>query len=355
MRQVLRIAIFRRLLAAYVLNELGWAVGTLALALLVYRRTGSAIGSTGFFLCSQVVPALISPALVAKLDRRAPNRLLPTLYAIEAALFDLRFSSVSVINVDDPHGAALCDRVRSRGLDVCTYSIDDPTADVYARDVSLRRDETVFDLVDARNDHHGIVRSPLLGRFNVANSLAAAATALAVGFSFEAVLAGLGAAVRVPGRFERVGAGGDFAVLVDYAHTPDALASVLGAARSLVDGGKLVVVFGCGGDRDRSKRPLMGEVAVRLADVAILTSDNARSEDPSAIARDVLDGVPPGRAAPAVELDRRAAIRAAVRSAGTGDVVVIAGKGHETGQTLDGVTTPFDDRVVAAEELEACP
>jgi UDP-N-acetylmuramoyl-L-alanyl-D-glutamate--2,6-diaminopimelate ligase len=143
-------------------------------------------------------------------------------------------------------------------------------------------------------------------------------------------------------------------VLVDYAHTPDALASVLGAARSLVDGGKLVVVFGCGGDRDRSKRPLMGEVAVRLADVAILTSDNARSEDPGAIARDVLDGVPSGRAAPAVELDRRAAIRTAVRLAGAGDVVVIAGKGHETGQTFDGVTTPFDDRVVAAEELEAC-
>jgi len=275
-------------------------------------------------------------------------------FEAKAALFDLRFSSVSVINVDDPHGAALSDRARARGLEVRTYSIDDPTADVHARDVFLRRDETLFDLVDARHDRHGLVRSPLLGRFNVANSLAAAATALAVGFSFEAVRAGLGSPVRVPGRFERVGTGGAFAVLVDYAHTPDALASVLGTARSLVDGGKLVVVFGCGGDRDRSKRPLMGEVAARLADVAILTSDNARSEDPSAIARDVLDGVPPGRAAPAVELDRRAAIRAAVRSAGTGDVVVIAGKGHETGQTFDGVTTPFDDRVVAAEELEAC-
>jgi UDP-N-acetylmuramoyl-L-alanyl-D-glutamate--2,6-diaminopimelate ligase len=275
-------------------------------------------------------------------------------FEAKALLFDPRFSSVAVINADDPHGAALCDRARARGLDVWTYSIDDPTADVHARDVSLRRDETVFELVDARHDHHGVVRSPLLGRFNVANALAAAATALAVGFPFEAVLAGLGAEVRVPGRFERVGTGGDFAVLVDYAHTPDALASVLGAARSLVDGGKLVVVFGCGGDRDRSKRPLMGEVAVRLADVAILTSDNARSEDPGAIARDVLDGVPPGRAAPAVELDRRAAIRTAVRLAGAGDVVVIAGKGHETGQTFDGVTTPFDDRVVAAEELEAC-
>jgi len=129
---------------------------------------------------------------------------------------------------------------------------------------------------------------------------------------------------------------------------------VLGAARSLVDGGKLVVVFGCGGDRDRSKRPLMGEVATRLADVAILTSDNPRSEDPDAIARDVLAGIPDDRTAPAVELDRRAAIRTALHAAGAGDVVVIAGKGHETGQTAGGVTVPFDDRLVAVEELGAC-
>jgi UDP-N-acetylmuramoyl-L-alanyl-D-glutamate--2,6-diaminopimelate ligase len=275
-------------------------------------------------------------------------------FEAKASLFDPRFSSRAAINVDDPRGVALRDRARARGLQVCTFSIDDATADVYARDVLLRRDETLFDLVDARNDHHGVVRSPLVGRFNVSNALAAAATALLVGFSFEAVLAGLGAQVRVPGRFERVATGRDFAVLVDYAHTPDALASVLGAARSLVDGGRLVVVFGCGGDRDRTKRPLMGAVATRLADVAVLTSDNARSEDPSAIAGDVLEGVPSDRDAPIVELDRRAAIRAALRGAGAGDVVVIAGKGHETGQTSDGVTTPFDDRVVAAEELEAC-
>jgi UDP-N-acetylmuramoyl-L-alanyl-D-glutamate--2,6-diaminopimelate ligase len=275
-------------------------------------------------------------------------------FEAKASLFDPRFSARAAINIDDPRGVALRDRALSRGLQVCTFSIDDATADVYARDVLLRRDETLFDLVDARNDHHGVVRSPLVGRFNVSNALAAAATALLVGYSFEPVLAGLGAPVRVPGRFERVATGRDFAVLVDYAHTPDALASVLGAARSLVDGGKLVVVFGCGGDRDRTKRPLMGAVATRLADVAILTTDNARSEDPSAIAGDVLEGVPSDRDAPIVELDRRDAIRAALRGAGAGDVVVIAGKGHETGQTSDGVTTPFDDRVVAAEELGAC-
>jgi UDP-N-acetylmuramoyl-L-alanyl-D-glutamate--2,6-diaminopimelate ligase len=143
-------------------------------------------------------------------------------------------------------------------------------------------------------------------------------------------------------------------VLVDYAHTPDALETVLTTARALVDGGRLVVVFGCGGDRDRAKRPVMGEVATRLADVAILTNDNPRSEDPEAIAREVLAGVPAGRAQPEVELDRRAAIRAAVHAARHGDVVVIAGKGHEPGQTVNGVTTPFDDRVVAAEELGSC-
>ncbi len=214
-------------------------------------------------------------------------------FEAKASLFDPRFSARAAINVDDAYGVALAERARDRGMQVCTYSVDDPNADVYARDVLLRRDETLFDLVDARHDHHGVVRSPLVGAFNVANILAAAATAVVAGsFSFEAVLAGLAAPVRVPGRFERVGSARDFAVLVDYAHTPDALASVLGAARALVDGGKLVVVFGCGGDRDRSKRPLMGEVATRLADVAVLTSDNPRSEDPEAIARDVLDGIP---------------------------------------------------------------
>jgi UDP-N-acetylmuramoyl-L-alanyl-D-glutamate--2,6-diaminopimelate ligase len=275
-------------------------------------------------------------------------------FEAKARLFDPRFSARAAINIDDPHGVVLRDRARELGMQVCTFSIENTEADVFARDLLLRRDGTTFDLVDTRTDHHGVVRSVLAGRFNVANALAAAATALLVGSSFEAVLAGLAAQVRVPGRFERVDTGRDFAVLVDYAHTPDALESVLGAARALVDGGKLVVVFGCGGDRDRAKRPVMGEVATRLADVAILTSDNPRSEDPEAIARDVLGGVVGDRDAPVVELDRRAAIRHALRAAGNGDVVVIAGKGHETGQTTAGVTVPFDDRVVAREELGAC-
>jgi len=271
----------------------------------------------------------------------------------KARLFDGRFSSRAAVNVDDPRGAELRDRAFANGMQVCTFAVDDTAADVQARDVILRGDETLFDLVDTRRERHGIVKSPLVGRFNVVNALAAAATALSAGLSFEAVLAGLAAPVRVPGRFERVVNGRDITVLVDYAHTPDALASVLTTARTLAGTGRLVVVYGCGGDRDRTKRPQMGAVVARLADVAILTSDNPRSEDPDAIARDVLAGIPDDCAAPAVELDRRRAIRRALLDARRGDVVVIAGKGHETGQTAGGVTTPFDDRVVATEELEA--
>ncbi len=156
----------------------------------------------------------------------------------------------------------------------------------------------------------------------------------------------------MPGRFERVDGGGDFAVIVDYAHTPDALEHVLSAARVLTRfDGKVAVVYGCGGDRDRAKRPLMGAAAARLADRAYLTSDNPRSEDPAAIAADVLAGVSADRR-PVVELDRRRAIRRALADAGRGDVVVIAGKGHEPGQTVGDVTRPFDDRDVAREELQ---
>jgi UDP-N-acetylmuramoyl-L-alanyl-D-glutamate--2,6-diaminopimelate ligase len=275
-------------------------------------------------------------------------------FEAKALLFDPRFTTRAAVNVDDPYGARLVDRARARGLDVLTFSVDGADADVYAREVEVRRDASTFELVDVRHGRRSAVRSPLVGRFNVSNALAAATTAIAAGFPFEAVVAGLDAPVLVPGRFEPVSTGRDFAVFVDYAHTPDALETVLKTARALVDGGRLLVVFGCGGDRDRAKRPLMGEVAIRLADVAVLTNDNPRSEDPEAIAADVLAGIPADATQPLVELDRRAAIRTALHAAHRGDVVVIAGKGHETGQTINGVTTPFDDRVVAAEELGSC-
>jgi UDP-N-acetylmuramoyl-L-alanyl-D-glutamate--2,6-diaminopimelate ligase len=163
--------------------------------------------------------------------------------------------------------------------------------------------------------------------------------------------------VSVPGRFESVDEGHGFSVVVDYAHTPDSLDNVLRAARGLAErsGGRVIALFGCGGDRDRGKRPLMGAVAARLADVVVVTSDNPRSEDPEAIVDEILEGVVAERAggADVVEVDRRAAIRAALREAQPGDVVVIAGKGHETGQQFRDHTIPFDDRIVAREELEA--
>jgi UDP-N-acetylmuramoyl-L-alanyl-D-glutamate--2,6-diaminopimelate ligase len=189
----------------------------------------------------------------------------------------------------------------------------------------------------------------------VENLLAAAATGLAAGLDLAAVLDGASAAVVVPGRMERVDAGQPFAVIVDYAHTPAGLEAVLPAARAAAEGsgGKLLVVFGAGGDRDRAKRPVMGSVAAAVADQVWVTSDNPRSEDPVAIIDEILAGIPVGaHAVTHVQPDRRAAIGAALSAARDGDVVVIAGKGHETGQTAGNITIPFDDRLVAREELE---
>jgi UDP-N-acetylmuramoyl-L-alanyl-D-glutamate--2,6-diaminopimelate ligase len=186
------------------------------------------------------------------------------------------------------------------------------------------------------------VRTRLPGRHNVANAAGVVAIALALGMPADAIVAGLAVASGAPGRMEPV-AGGDVTVLVDYAHTAEALVTAIASARAATRG-RLWVVFGCGGDRDRGKRAPMGRAAL-AADVAILTSDNPRSEDPRAIADDVLAGVPPGSLV--VELDRAAAIRRAVAEAAPGDVVLVAGKGHETTQEIDGVKHPFDDREVA--------
>jgi len=185
----------------------------------------------------------------------------------------------------------------------------------------------------------------LRGRFNRANAAAAAAAARALGIGDDAIRRGIEAVEVVPGRFEPVDEGQPFAVLVDYAHTPDALEAALGSARELAQG-RVICVFGAGGDRDRAKRPLMGRVVAELADEAIVTSDNPRSEDPAAIADAVVGGLDLE-----VELDRRRAIERALESAAPGDVVVIAGKGHEQGQEIEGRKLPFDDREVAREAL----
>ena len=181
--------------------------------------------------------------------------------------------------------------------------------------------------------------------------MAAATAALAMGLPVATVRAGLAGSAGVPGRVEPVCAGQPFSVLVDYSHTPDSLANVLRAVRA-VTGGRLFTVFGCGGDRDRGKRPLMGAVAADLADFAVLTSDNPRSEDPLAIIAEVVAGIPPEqRDHVVVEPDRRAAIRLALHAARPGDGLVIAGKGHEPYQILGAETIHFDDREVAADEL----
>ncbi|MEX1008208.1 MAG: UDP-N-acetylmuramoyl-L-alanyl-D-glutamate--2,6-diaminopimelate ligase [Acidimicrobiia bacterium] len=276
-------------------------------------------------------------------------------------LFDPKRVGLVATNVDDPYGARVRDRAASLGIDVWTYALDDATADVGAADVVLGDRGATFTIVDRRTGTDTRADSPLIGRFNAANALGAAATALGVGFGLEAVAAGIGSAV-VKGRAERVDAGQPFAVLVDYAHAPGELDAVLHAARALAHtpigtsastARRVVVVFGCGGDRDPSKRRLMGVAAGRGADFAVLTSDNPRSEDPQAIADAVLPGLREGEATIVVELDRRAAIRDAFYAARPGDVVVIAGKGPETGQTIADRTLPFDDRVVAREELGA--
>jgi len=273
-------------------------------------------------------------------------------FEAKARLFTTTFTQVAAVNVDDEHGRIVAGRAREAGLDVIECSSSREGAAVHARDLELTDDGARFVLVDRDAGAEGAVRSRLVGRHNVDNALAAAATARGAGLPFDSILAGLGSVDRVPGRLESVDAGQDFSVFVDYAHTPDALAHAIAAARGVAAGRRVIVVFGCGGDRDRAKRPLMGEVATSSADVSIITSDNPRSERAADIAREVLDGAVAGAEA-TVELDRRAAIGVALRGARTGDVVLIAGKGHETGQTAGGVTVPFDDRVVAREELEA--
>jgi UDP-N-acetylmuramoyl-L-alanyl-D-glutamate--2,6-diaminopimelate ligase len=197
-----------------------------------------------------------------------------------------------------------------------------------------------------------LVTLNLSGRFNVANALAAAAAARQLGIDPEVVALGLSTMRGVPGRFELVEAGQSFKAVVDYAHTPSALEQALTAARhAAAPGGRVVVVFGCGGDRDRLKRPDMGRIAADLADLAVLTSDNPRNEDPLAIIAEVRAGVGrPDRLV--VEPDRATAIALAVESARPGDVVLVAGKGHETGQRIGERTLDFDDRVVTRAAIE---
>jgi UDP-N-acetylmuramoyl-L-alanyl-D-glutamate--2,6-diaminopimelate ligase len=247
---------------------------------------------------------------------------------------------VSVINVDDPFGRRLASELGG----AVTVAMDHD-ADVRATDVQMTMSGAEFSVDGLR------LRSPLPGRFNIANVLAAVAAARALGVEDATIERALPTAAPVPGRFQPVDEGQGFAVLVDYAHTPDSLENVLRAARELTRR-RVVVTFGAGGDRDRGKRPVMGEIAARLADEVVVTSDNPRSEDPEAILAEILAGIE--REDVHSEVDRRAAIERAIGLASDGDVVVIAGKGHEQGQEFaGGRKVPFDDATVAREALRA--
>jgi UDP-N-acetylmuramoyl-L-alanyl-D-glutamate--2,6-diaminopimelate ligase len=252
-------------------------------------------------------------------------------------------SGAAIINVDDPYGRRLAGELE----DPITFSLHGE-ATYSAAEVRTGLGGSRFTVLTP--DGPVALRSPLRGRFNVANVLAAFAAARAVGVELETAVEAVASAGQVPGRFEPVQEGQGFEVLVDYAHTPDSLENVLAAAREL-GGGRVHVVFGCGGDRDRGKRPMMGEIASRLADRVIVTSDNPRSEDPEDIIKEILVG-----AGGDVRwlADRRAAIAEAIAGADDGDVVVIAGKGHEQGQEFaGGQKVPFDDVEVSREALRS--
>jgi UDP-N-acetylmuramoyl-L-alanyl-D-glutamate--2,6-diaminopimelate ligase len=254
-------------------------------------------------------------------------------FRAKAKLFTAEYVDRAVVNLDDTHGQLLRDAAT---VPTDGYSISEVSA------LTLAPEHSSFEL--AGQDF----RVPLSAQFNVSNALAAIGAARALGVSLETAARGI-ATVKVPGRYEIVESDKPFSVVVDFAHTPDGLDRVLSAAKStLQTNARLLVVVGCGGDRDRTKRPQMAEIAVRISDIAIFTSDNPRSEDPQAIVNEMLVGVASNTTnTPIVEIDRRAAIAIAISQARAGDIVVIAGKGHESGQEIAGVKTPFDDRDVA--------
>jgi UDP-N-acetylmuramoyl-L-alanyl-D-glutamate--2,6-diaminopimelate ligase len=273
-----------------------------------------------------------------------------TYYAAKRRLFEmLPPGAPSAINVDDPRGSTLAAAV-SRPV---TYALDRP-ADVTAGPLALSIDGLSLDVRTPRGALH--VRSRLVGRPNAYNILAAVACAVALDLPLGAIEQGIAALEQVPGRFEVVSLpGDDVRVVVDYAHTDDALRNLLETARPLADG-RLITVFGCGGDRDRTKRPLMGAVAGRLSDLIIVTSDNPRSEDPARIIEEILRGITPDtRRDTAQRLmtvpDRHDAIRTAIDLARPGDLVLIAGKGHEKYQVIGSQVLPFDDVAVARDAL----
>src|SRR5499425_1616674 len=272
-------------------------------------------------------------------------------FAAKSTLFSPAYARVGVVNIDDEHGRRLADGAR---IPVVTFSADgDPDADWRAADVRCGADGSTFRIVGP-GGVEADASIALPGPYNVANALGAVVALVEAGVHLATAVAGVAACPGVPGRLERVDAGQDFTVLVDYSHKPGAVEAMLRGMRP-VTSGRLAIVLGCGGDRDSAKRPLMGAAAARLADLAILTSDNPRSEDPLAILAEMLDGVltvgEPERARIIVEPDRAAAIGLAVALADKGDVIGGAGKGHERGQYGGQEVIPGDGREAAASAI----
>lgn len=258
----------------------------------------------------------------------------------KSRLFTHDFTSVGVVNADDVYGQRLLNESPIRMISFSRNDVEDLHVSATTHQYSWRGHT---------------IHVEIGGTVNVMNSLAAATAAGAIGISVDNIAHGLEAAPAVPGRFEKVEAGQDFVVLIDFAHTPDGLAEVLRSVRASSPDSRVIVVFGCGGDRDKMKRPLMGEIAVSLADVVIVTSDNPRSEDPEAIMFSIIAGIPDHmrHRLLSTDVDRRRAIQRAINVARSGDVVLIAGKGHEVSQTIGTESFPFDDRTVALEMLRS--
>ena len=262
-------------------------------------------------------------------------------FEAKARLFTPAHAVAGVVNIDDVAGRTLASRA---SVPITTVGVEATDADLVATDVRIDGEGVSF-RAGGRN-----FRCALRGAFNVSNCLGVVAAARQLGIADEWIIAGIAGLEGVPGRVEVLDAGQGFLVVVDYAHTPDSIQTVLRAVRPLIPG-KLICVFGCGGDRDRPKRPLMGAAATGTADLTVITSDNPRSEDPLEIIRQIEAGAPEGGGEFVSEVDRRAAIRLAVRRASPGDAVVIAGKGHEPYQEVRGEWIPFDDRAVTRAEL----
>ncbi|MBQ9228535.1 MAG: UDP-N-acetylmuramoyl-L-alanyl-D-glutamate--2,6-diaminopimelate ligase [Eubacterium sp.] len=251
----------------------------------------------------------------------------------------------AVTNVDDPYGLEI---VKDLPCRVVTYAVNNLQSDYTARNVNFATDGVKYELVC---DRIGRVYCPIPGRFSVYNSLCAATVALALGLDFAEVVLSIAQCSGVKGRIEVVPTDTDYTVIIDYAHSPDGLENIISSLREIANG-RIVTLFGCGGDRDKTKRPLMGEIAARLSDFCVVTSDNPRSEAPDAIIEDILAGMHGTKTPYKVVVNRREAIRWAMENAQKNDILLLAGKGHETYQILPTETIHFDEREVVAEVLE---